>query len=294
MRSFRDDDLTGLSAELAFRWLLALFPLAIMIAALSGLTAQALSIQDPTGQIIDAAGQALPPDAVAVLRPQLERVMQGRDGALVSLGLALAIWAASSGMRAVIKGLNRAYDVEETRPLWRQLAVAVGLTVLLGLAIVGSFVALVVGQVLGRQLAAAVGLGDAATWIIRLAPVPVALVPLGVAVSLLYRLAPARHPGWQSVLPGVAVFVPGWIVATILFSLYVSNFASYDDTYGALGGVIVLLLFLYLTALLLILGGEVNAALERVREAQDRQDAARRGARSRTFRLAADGAPNDD
>jgi len=263
VRETLDDDVMGLSAELAYRWLLALFPLAIMVAAISGFAAQALGIQDPSDQLIEAAGQSLPPDAASVIRPQLERIFSGGDGALLSLGLVLTIYAASSGIRALIKGLNRAYDIDETRPLWRQYAIALSLTVSFGVAVVASFVVLVTGQVAARDVAAAVGLAETTSWLFELAPIPLAVVALGLASGLLYWAAPARRLGWRWVLPGVALFVPGWVAATVGLSFYVSEFASYDDTYGALGGVIVLLLWLYMTALILLLGGEFNAVIGR-------------------------------
>ena len=263
VREILADDVMGLSAELAYRWLLALFPLAIMVAAISGIAARTLGIQDPAGQLIDAAGKALPPEAAQTMRPQLERIFTGHDGALLSIGLVLTIYAASSGIRALIKGLNRAYDVEETRPLWRQYLLAISLTVLFGVAVVVSFIVLVTGQVAAQQVASAVGLREAAAWLFELAPFPLAVVALGIAAAFLYWAAPARHLSWRGVLPGVVVFVPGWIAATVGFSFYVANFSSYSDTYGALGGVIVLLLWLYLTALILLIGGELNAVLER-------------------------------
>ncbi len=253
----------GLSAELAYRWLLALFPLAIMVAAISGIAARTLGIQDPADQLIEVAGKALPPEAAQTMRPQLERIFTGHDGALLSIGLVLTIYAASSGIRALIKGLNRAYDVEETRPIWRQYLLAISLTVLFGVAVVVSFIVLVTGQVAAQQVASAVGLQEAAAWLFELAPFPLAVVALGIAAAFLYWAAPARHLSWRGVLPGVVVFVPGWIAATVGFSFYVANFSSYSDTYGALGGVIVLLLWLYLTALILLVGGELNAVLER-------------------------------
>jgi len=262
VHEFLDDDVMGLSGELAYRWLLSIFPLAIMIAAISGFAAQSLGVQDPTGQLLDAAGSSLPPEAAATLRPQLERILQNQDGALLSLGLLLSIWAAASGMKAIIKGLNRAYDVEETRPFWRQNLVALSLTLLLGTAIVLSFIALVAGQVAAQDIAASLGLRQATAWVFEIAPYPLAILALGVASWFLYWAAPARRPAKRWALPGVIVFVPGWIIATVLFSIYVANFGSYSDTYGALGGVIVLLLWFYLTALILLVGGEINAVLE--------------------------------
>ena len=263
VRETLDDDVLGLSAELAYRWLLALFPLAIMIAALSGLIAGTLGIKDPTGDIIAAAGSSLPPEAAATIRPQLERILANRDGALLSLGLVLTIYAASSGMKALIKGLNRAYDVQETRPFWRQILIALALTILLGTAAVVSFVVMVTGQVAATDVAASIGLGEAASWLLEIAPFPLAILALGVASAFLYRAAPSHHLAWRWVLPGVVLFVPGWIAATVGFSFYVANFGSYGDTYGALGGVIILLVWFYLTAFILLVGGELNAVLER-------------------------------
>lgn len=260
---FRQDDVLGLAAELAFRWLLALFPLAIMTAALAGFAAGWIGVEDPTQEILDAVGSGLPPEAAATLRPQLDRVLMNQNGGLLTVGLVLTIYAASSGMRAIIKGFNRAYRVDEQRPFWRQIAVAIGLTVLMGTSVAASFIVLVVGQIAARDIARDVGLEDATSTVLELARFPLVLVALGAAAAFLYWSAPARHPRLRWTLPGVVVFVPGWMIATQLFSLYVENFGSYGDTYGTLGGVIVLLLWLYLTFVILLLGAQLNAAFQR-------------------------------
>ncbi len=293
VRGFLADDVLGLSGELAYRWLLSIFPLAIMIAAISGFAAQSLGIQDPTSELIDAAGSSLPPEAAATIRPQLEQILDHRDGALLSLGLLLTIYAASSGMKALMKGLNRAYDVEEGRPFLRQMTIALALTLILGTAVVASFIVMVSGQVAAKGIATSLGLGEAAAWFFEIAPYPLAILALGVASAFLYWAAPARHPGWRSVLPGVVVFVPGWILATILFSFYVANFASYDNTYGALGGIIILLLWFYLTAVILLFGGELNAAIDHERGHDQLAAAEQRGDAAAGEPLAHRGADSD-
>ena len=260
---FRQDDVMGLAAELSFRWLLALFPLAIMTAAVAGFAAERIGVEDPTQEILDAVGAGLPPEAAETLRPQLDRVLMSQDGGLLTLGLVLTVYAASAGMRAIIKGFNRAYRVDEKRPFWRQVAVAIGLTVLMGTSVAASFIVLLVGQVAASDIASLVGLEDATSTAFELARFPLVLLALGAASAFLYWSAPARHPRLRWVLPGVAVFVPGWIIATVLFSIYVENFGSYGDTYGTLGGVIVLLLWLYLTFVILLLGAQLNAAFQR-------------------------------
>jgi membrane protein len=260
---FREDDVMGLAAELSFRWLLALFPLAIMTAAVAGFVAEQLNVEDPTQEILDAVGAGLPPEAAETLRPQLDRVLLSQDGGLLTLGLVLTVYAASSGMRAIVKGFNKAYRVDEQRPFWRQVAVAVGLTLLMGISVSASFIVLVVGQVAANDVASLVGLEDATSTVLELARFPLVLVALGAAAAFLYWSAPARHPRPRWVLPGVAVFVPGWMLATVLFSFYVENFGSYGDTYGTLGGVIVLLLWLYLTFVILLFGAQLNAGFQR-------------------------------
>lgn len=260
---FREDDVLGTAAELSFRWLLAVFPLAIMTAAFTGFASGALSIDDPTEQLLDAIGSAMPPEAAATLKPQLERVLQGRDGGLFSLGLALTIYAASAGFRALFKALNRAYDIKETRPLWRQYAVAIGLTLLVGTVAVAAFLVLTAGGLALEALAQASDIGDVVTTSIGPIVTLLTLVALIGAMAVLYRLTPARSPSWRGVLPGVALFVPAWLIATFGFSLYVENFGSYADMYGALAGVIVLLLWFYISSIILLVGGELNAVVER-------------------------------
>jgi membrane protein len=260
---FQRDDVLGLSAELSFRWLLAVFPLAIVTAAIAGFAAGAIGMEDPTQEIIDAAGSQLPPAAAETVRPQLDRVLTNRDGGLLSLGLLLTVYAASAGMRALIKGFNRAYVIEETRPIWRQISVALALTLLTGTSVVVAFIIMLVGAVAAQDVAASLGLAEEAGTAIGLLRFPVIVLAIGTAAGFLYWAAPARHPRLRWIVPGVLLFVPGWIVATWLFSLYVANFGSYANTYGALAGVIILLLWFYLTFLVLLLGGQLNAAFER-------------------------------
>lgn len=263
LESVRGDDVMGLSAELAFRWLLAIFPLLVMTGALAGFAATSLGLDDPTEQVIDALGSAMPAEAAATLRPQLERVLESRDGGLLGIGLALTILAASAGMRALIKALNRVYGVDETRPFWRQMTVALVLTVLAGIAALVSVVAVSVGQVTATRLAELLGFERVVAGWLDLATIPVAVLAMLGLTAFLYRVAVARRTPLRWVLPGALAFAPSWLIATWLFSLYVSNFGSYDDVYGALAGIVILLLWFYLTAVLLLLGGELNATLER-------------------------------
>ncbi len=276
-REILDDDLLGLAAELSYRWLFALFPLVIMLVAISTLLADSLSLgTDLTDDIINAVTTAFPSDAGEAISPQLVDVVNARSGALLSLGLLLTVYAASSGMRALIKGLNRAYDLTEVRPVWRQFMVALALTIMLATTVVVFFVLLLGGQDVAHDLAVSLGVREAVVTGFELARFPIAVVALTVASAFLYWAAPARKTSWKRVLPGVALFVPAWILTTVGFSFYIENFSSYDDTYGSISGIIVLLLWLYLAALILLLGGELNATLEQFRNGTIGPDGKRR------------------
>lgn len=279
VREVFDDDLLGLAAELSYRWLFALFPVMIMLVVLSRFAAESLPIVDPTDALIDAVGSQLPPEATAVIQPQLEAVVGERSLALFSLGLLLTVYAASSGMKALIKALNRAYDLTEVRSFGRRLVIALALTVLLATSFVVFFVLLLGGQQVTEDFARALGFGDVAIGVFEVVRYPLSVLALALASGFLYWAAPATEVRPRSVIPGVLLFVPCWVAMTLGFGYYITEFSSYGETYGSISGVIILLLWLYFVALILLLGGELNATIEQYREArQARKDrlAARR------------------
>jgi membrane protein len=252
VKSFREDDVPGLAAELAYRFLFAVFPFGLFVAALGAFVAGWLGIQNPAQQILDALGDNLPPDLASTLAPELERVIGTARPGLVSFGAIAALWAATGGTNALIKAMNRAYDVEDTRPFWRKLLVAVGLTLLGSVGILVSFVTIVGGALITEQVAEQFGLSGQAWTVLSLLRWPAVFLVLVVAVALLYRLAPNVRTPWRWVFAGAALFAVGWLVATAAFGWYVANMGNYGATYGALGSVIVLMLWFYLTAILLV------------------------------------------
>lgn len=268
VREVFDDDLLGLAAELSYRWLFALFPVMIMLVVLGRFVAQNLALEDPTDSIIDAVGAQLPAEAAAAIRPQLETVVGDGSIALFSLGLLFTAYAASSGMKALIKALNRAYDLTETRSFGRRLFIALALTVLLATSVVVFFVLLLGGQQATQDFALSLGFGEVAVGVFELARYPLSVLALAFASGFLYWAAPAVKVRPRSVLPGVLLFVPCWIGMTIGFGFYITEFGSYGETYGSISGIIILLLWLYFVALILLLGGELNATIEQYREAQ--------------------------
>jgi membrane protein len=254
------DDAAGLSAELAYRFLFAIFPFGIFVAALSAFIAQAVGIEDPTGKILGAVGDNLPPDLASGIRPQLEAVIGKTQPGLLTFGAIAALWAATGGTNALIKAMNRAYEVEEDRSLVPRYALAIGLTLLASVGLVVAFVTIVGASLLTDQVIKQLNLDGSVVSIVTLLRWPVVFVMLSVAVGVLYKLAPNIRTPFRYCVAGGALFSLGWLIATAVFGLYVANFGNYANTYGALGGVIVLMLWFYLSAFILVAAAELVAA----------------------------------
>lgn len=257
------DDVSGLAAELAYRFFVAIFPFFIFVAALGGVVATIANIDNPTDQIMDQIGDTLPPDAASVLRDQLRGVVESQNTALLSIGFVSALWAASSGVRSLMKAVNRAYDCDEKRSFVKRYALSVGLTLLAGTFILVAFSVLVIGQFAVEGLVDRAGFGSAGRWAVSLARWPLALALLIGAMAFVYWAAPNRTLPFKWVSPGAVVFAVVWLLATFGLGIYVANFGAYNATYGTLGGVIILLLWFYITSYLMLVGAELNALLYR-------------------------------
>jgi membrane protein len=266
VEQFQADDASGMAAELAYRWLFALFPFGLFLAALGAFVAAAMGIQNPAQQIVDGVGDNLPEGLASSIQPELERVINQQQPGIASIGALAALWAATSGTMTVIKAMNRAYGVEETRGAVRKYATGIGLTVGGAAGLLLSFVTIVGGALLTEEIASQLGVGATAWAVINILRWPLVFVLLVVAVSVMLRVGPNMTPTWRSSLIGGAIFASGWLAATLLLALYVSNFADYGATYGALAGVIVMMLWLYVTAIVLILAGEVVALITKRNE----------------------------
>jgi membrane protein len=259
----KKNDVSGLAAEMAYRFLFAVFPFGLFVAALGTFVASAVHVDNPAEQILGGLGDNLPPAIADALRPELERLFSSASAQLLSIGAIAALWAATGGTNALVKGMHRAYDVREQRPFLLQYAVAVGLTLLAAVGVIASFVTIVGGAILTQQLAAQIGVGDQAFAVLQLLRWPAVFVVLTAAVAILYRYAPSIVVPWRWILAGAAVFTIGWIAATAALGFYAGNVANYGATYGSLGAVIVLMLWFYVTAAMLLIGAELTAALAR-------------------------------
>jgi membrane protein len=261
VRQLDRHDTTGLAAELAFRFMFATFPFALFLAALGAFVAPWLGVADPTARIVAALGDSIPSDLVGPVTSQLNKVLADTEPAFLSVGALVTVYSAAGGINALMKAMNRAFGVRETRMLPGRIALGMALTFLGGLGIVISVVAVVGGTLVTRDLADRAGLGGATWTVLSLLRWPVAFAVLLVAIGALFRYASCVRPTWRWTLAGSATFAVAWLVVTYGFGLYVSRIGNFDATYGALGGIIVLMLWYYLTAIILICAAELTALL---------------------------------
>lgn len=261
LHGVKEHDVSGLSAEIAYRFLFAVFPFGLFVAALGSFVAVYFHIANPADEVVRALGDNLPPSIADAIRPELQHLLSSARPDLVSIGALAALWAATGGVNAVVKGMHRAYDVDEIRPFVMRYVVAVGLTLVAAVVIVLSFVTIVGGAMLTERLVGRLGLGEVASTLLWWLRWPTLFLALTGAVAVMYRYGPSVVVPWRWVLTGAAAFAIGWLVVTGLLGYYVGHVADYGATYGSLGAVIVLMTWLYVTAALLMVGAEVTASL---------------------------------
>jgi membrane protein len=267
-----DDEIVDRAAALSYYFVFALFPMLLFLTALLGMVPDTRLMDQLMGYL---AG-TLPPDAASLTSRVLNEIVRGARGGLVSVGALAALWAASAGMDSIRTALNAAYDVVDPRPWWKRRLMAIGLTIVFAGFTLTALILLVLGPEIADAIANSVGLGSIFTAIWNTIRWPVALLLALVGVGLVYYLAPAVRQRWYWVTPGSAVAVAGWLLASSGLRLYVTRFADFNATYGSIGGAMLLLLWLYMTGLMLLVGAEVNAeiaqaARQRARAVPDRE-----------------------
>lgn len=252
------DDVLTHAAAMSFFMAFALFPAFLFVVALVGL----LPLAGTLDSLLSYTRQVLPREAASLVEKTLTQLRQGASTPLVSLGAGVALWAASSGMVSVINALNVAYRVGEPRPWWKRRLVAVALTVGLTTFTVTALVLVVFGGWLGTAIAAILGLGSLFTtaWPFLHWLAVVGCVTLGVGI--VYRFAPARPLSSRGLGPGAVFAVLAWLVASLGLRLYVAYFGNYNATYGSIAGMILLMLWLYMSNVTLLVGAEINSVIE--------------------------------
>jgi membrane protein len=246
------------AAALSYYFLFALFPTLLFVAAILG-SVPGAALMD---HLMRYVARVLPNDAAMLVSRTLGEVVTGAGAGLISVGALGALWGASTGMVSIMTALNISRGVVDDRRWWERRLIALALTLGFSLFTVTALLLLVFGEWIGEAVASAIGLGAAFTQGWRLAQWPVATLCVLTGISLVYTLAPARRPRWRSVSPGSVVALSGWLAMSFGLRLYVRFFDTYNATYGSIGGVILLMLWLYLSSLLLLVGAEINAVVE--------------------------------
>jgi membrane protein len=244
---------------------LSLFPALIALISILGLVVDPKTI---TREITDVVSQLGPSSAVDTFKGPIEDISSNRSSALLGLivGVALALWTASGYVGAFMRASNAIYEIEEGRPVWKTLPVRVGLTFLLLILLGVSAVGVVLTGGLAEKVGDLIGVGDTAVTVWSIAKWPVLLLVVSFMFAVLYWAAPnVKQPGFRWISPGSVLAVIGWVLASAAFAFYVANFGSYNETYGALGGVVIFPVWLWISNIMVLLGAELNAELERGR-----------------------------
>ena len=272
----QEDNVFGRAAELSYYFLLALFPFLIFLTSIIGLV-----LGSGTGTrhaLFDYLARIMPPSAFQLLDNTMREVSAASGGGKLSFGFLAALWAASNGMTAITQTLNTAYDLEESRSWWKQRLAAIGLTMALSVLIILTLVLIVAGGRIAEGLASAYGLGPIFPIAWKIIQWPVVLACMILAFALIYYFAPDfREQSWQWLTPGAAIGVALWLLVSIAFRVYLSFFDSYSATYGSLGAVIILMLWLYFTGTAVMIGGEVNSEIEHAAAQKGEPDAKEKG-----------------
>ena len=264
VQEFQRDDVLGLAAQLAYFLILALFPFILVLVSLMG----TFGSKELASEVLGYFQRVMPEEAYKIIETFTADIISGDRPApyLFSFGILFTLWTASGAFAALINALNRAYDVQETRPFWKVRGIAILMTLGLSVLILVGVLLLVLGPQIGETIASIFGLGKLFLLVWDIVRWPVALFFMIFTVALLYYFAPDANQPFRWITPGGLIGVVLWVLASVAFNFYVSNFGSYNKTYGSIGAVIILLLYLYISSLTILFGAELNATLVRMKE----------------------------
>ena len=257
VKEFLDDEMSTYASALAYQTLFSLFPFLLFLIALIGF----LHLPDFFSWLRLQSELVLPPQALDQVNPVIDQLQQSKGG-LLSVGIVIALWSASAGVRLMMSAMNAAYDVVEERPVWKRLPLSVLYTVgFAGMLLVAAALMVTGPQVMG-WLAAQIGMEDFIVTLWTILRWPVIILLLMVSVAMMYYVMPDVEQEFRFITPGSVLAVVVWILASLGFAWYVKTYANYDAMYGSIGAIIVLLLYFYISASVLLLGAEMNAVIE--------------------------------
>ncbi|HKF20579.1 MAG TPA: YihY/virulence factor BrkB family protein [Candidatus Angelobacter sp.] len=263
-REVSEDELLTRSAALSFYFIFAFFPMLLSLVVLIGFFARN---QEVHIGIVSQFSQLMPATAVALVEKTVREISEHSSRWKLALGLLAAVWSGSSGVSAIIDALNRSYRVRESRPYWKRTLISLGLAAAISALSIAALAVFLTGGDLARFVGEHTGWSRATISLWQYAEWPIALLFVLSALALIYNLGPDLHRRWRWTTPGSLAAVLAWVAASLVFRMYVHYFSSYSRSYGSLGAVMVLLLWLYITGLAILAGGAIDAELSRASKA---------------------------
>jgi membrane protein len=266
IKEMGENDIPGLAAEMAYHSALAFFPFCLFLAGLTAVLDDIFGVENITERLIGELDKVLSSDATNVVRSLIDELRQSQGVGAAVFGLVGALWSGSSVIGTAMKGLNRIYNRKETRPMLQRKLLALALSLFFCVMLLTATLVFALAEPIGSVIVDGLGLGAILSAVIVPVLWFVSVVLVMLAVAVVYWLGVAGEKEFHWVTSGAAIFAIGWVIASSLFAFYVSRFSSYNDTYGSLGGIILLLVWLYWSNLLLLVGAQFNRALEAVGE----------------------------
>jgi membrane protein len=253
------DDVFNLAAQQAYYFFFALFPALLALISLASFFPLANLIPET----VDMLRRVAPEDVVTIVVDQIRKVSESGAGGILTIAFLFTLWSSSTAVVSMCSTLNAAYDLTESRPWWKVRLTAIGLTVGLAVFILVSMTLVVAGPTMAEKIAAAMGLGPVFEWTWKIAQWPLVFLLVATAIALVYYFAPDAEQDWVWITPGSILATVLWVAISLGFRFYLTNFAAdYNETYGAIGGVMVLLLWFYLSGIALLVGAELNSEIE--------------------------------
>ena len=251
------DDILNLAAQQAYYFFFALFPALLALVSFASF----FPLYNLTDELFRRAGDVLPREVIEMITTQLAKLSEQNAGGLLTIAFFITLWSSSGAVVSLCTTLNTAYDITEGRPWWKVRLTAVGLTIGLSIFILIAMFLVLAGPTLATYLGN-IGLGSAFEWTWKIVQWPIVLALVATAIALLYYFAPDAKQSWVWITPGSIMATVLWLAVSLGFKFYIANFGSYTETYGVIGGVMMLLLWFYLSGIAILLGAELNAEIE--------------------------------
>lgn len=262
VQEIQEDHLAAFAGNLTYKGLFALFPFFVFLLSLLGL----FGASDLVTTTIERIGNALPPGATDFLQNQLLQIVQSKTAGAFTVGaiisLLLALWGVSGAFRSVMEAMNVMYEIEEDRPFWKQLLISVFLSLGVAALLIFALVLVVFGPEIGETVADAAGLGSVFQIVWNVVQWPVLIFLVVLAFALVYYYAPDAEQRFKWISPGSIVAVLLWLVFSLLFSIYVEKSGSFNATYGTFADIIILMLYIYYSSFIMLVGAQLNQVIE--------------------------------